>query len=209
MNYTTDEAFEFEDIFKKLKAQYGVFCVLGNHDYGDYKRWESKEAKNQNMEELYSFFSRVGWKLLRNENHVIQKGNEKIAIIGVENWGSLGRFQKYGDLDKAIKGVENIPVKILLSHDPSHWELKVNNLPVTIDLTFSGHTHGAQFGVEIHGIKWSPAQYIYKYWAGLYSELNSMTGNKQYLYVNRGTGSIGYPGRVGILPEITLVELQS
>jgi len=209
VNYTTDEVFEFEESFKKLKAKYGIFCVLGNHDYGDYKRWESKQAKNQNMVELYSFFSRIGWKLLRNENRVIQKGNEKIAIIGVENWGSLGRFQKYGDLDKAIKGVENIPVKILLSHDPSHWELKVNNCPVTIDLTFAGHTHGAQFGVEIPGIRWSPAQYIYKYWAGLYSEINTITGKKQYLYVNRGLGAIGYPGRVGILPEITLVELQS
>jgi len=209
VNYQTDEAYEFEDTFKKLNAKFGVFCILGNHDYGDYKRWESEEAKNQNMEDIYSFFKRVGWKLLRNENHIIKNGDDKIALIGVENWGSLSRFQKYGDLAEAVKGAENISVKILLSHDPSHWELKVCNFPLTIDLTFAGHTHGGQFGVELRGIKWSPAQYIYKYWAGLYSGLNTLTKEKQYLYVNRGTGTIGYPGRVGILPEITLVELVS
>lgn len=209
VNYTTKEALEFEDILARLKANHGIYSILGNHDYGDYKRWESKSAKAQNMENIYSFYKRLGWNLLRNKNDIIRKGGQEIAIIGVENWGSLGRFQKYGDLDKAIQGAEHAPVKLLLSHDPSHWELIVSKYNNSIDLTFSGHTHGAQFGIEIPGMRWSPAQYIYKYWAGLYSLINPSTNKKQYLYVNRGIGTIGYPGRVGILPEITCVELQS
>jgi len=209
VNYTTDEAFEFEEIFKGLKAKYGIYAVLGNHDYGDYKRWDSKAAKARNMKELYDYYKRLGWKLLLNENHTIKIGEEEIAIVGVENWGSLSRFQKYGDLDKAIKGVQEIPVKLLLSHDPSHWELIASKYKSTIDVTFAGHTHGAQFGIEIPGMRWSPAQYIYHHWAGLYSKVNPATKSEQYLYVNRGIGTIGYPGRVGILPEITVVELQS
>ncbi len=209
VNYSTDEAFRFEDILSRLKAPHGVFCSLGNHDYGDYKRWPSKAAKEQNMQELYDLYERVGWKLLRNENEVLHKDGGQLAVIGVENWGSMKRFQKYGDLDEAVKGVEDVPVKLLMSHDPSHWQLKVSKFRKTIDLTFAGHTHGAQFGIEVPGMRWSPSQYIYKYWAGLYHKNNSQTGDKQHLYVNRGLGSIGYPGRVGILPEITVVELEA
>jgi len=161
------------------------------------------------MDELYEFYNRLGWKLLLNENQTIKIGEDEIAIIGVENWGSLNRFQKYGNLDKAIDGVEDKPVKLLLSHDPSHWELITSKYKSTVDVTFSGHTHGAQFGIEIPGMKWSPSQYIYKHWAGLYSKINPTTKSEQYLYVNRGIGTLGYPGRVGILPEITVVELQS
>jgi predicted MPP superfamily phosphohydrolase len=209
VNYSTDEAYRFEDILGRLNAPYGVYCTLGNHDYGDYKRWKSKEAKQQNMEEMFRLYNRLGWKLLRNENRLLRKGNGELAVIGVENWGSMKRFQKYGDLQAAAKGTESAPVRLLLSHDPSHWQLKVSDFNSTIDVTFAGHTHGAQFGIEVPGMRWSPSQYIYKYWAGLYSKENSITGENQYLYVNRGLGSIGYPGRVGILPEITLIELHS
>ncbi|MCB2219086.1 MAG: metallophosphoesterase [Bacteroidetes bacterium] len=209
VNYSTDEAYRFEDIMGRLEAPHGIYCTLGNHDYGDYKRWKSKEAKQQNMEEMYDLYKRLGWRLLRNENKILQKGNGQLAVLGVENWGSMKRFQKYGDLKAAMKGAESAPVKLLLSHDPSHWQLKVSKFTSTIDVTFSGHTHGAQFGIEVPGMRWSPSQYVYKYWAGLYSKENPATGQDQYLYVNRGLGSIGYPGRVGILPEITLIELQS
>jgi predicted MPP superfamily phosphohydrolase len=209
VNYSTDEAYPFEHILKNIQSKHGVYAILGNHDYGDYKRWSSKEAKARNMEDIYDFYKRLGWKLLLNENQTVKIGEQEIAIIGVENWGSMGRFQKYGDLDKAIAGVEDKPVKLLLSHDPSHWELIVSKFKTTIDVTFAGHTHGAQFGIEIPRMRWSPAQYIYNYWAGLYSLLNPSTNDKQYLYVNRGIGAIGYPGRVGILPEITVVELQT
>ena len=161
------------------------------------------------MDEMYRLHERIGWRLLLNENEIISKGPDSIVILGVENWGSMKRFQKYGDIEKTFRGAEDSPVRLLLSHDPSHWEKKILHYPNTIDVTFAGHTHGAQFGIEIPGVRWSPSQYIYKYWAGLYNEFNRKTGNVQYLYVNRGLGSIGYPGRVGILPEITLVELQS
>jgi len=209
VNYKTDEAYEFRDILSKLNARDEIFAILGNHDYGDYSPWPDETSKQENMNHLYEFYQQMGWNLLRNENYILRKGNDELAILGVENWGSLGRFQKYGDLGKALHGVDQIPVKILLSHDPSHWELKTLNSSATIGLTLAGHTHGAQFGFEFPGIRWSPSQYIYKYWAGLYSELNTITGEKQYLYVNRGIGTIGYPGRVGIWPEITLFELQT
>jgi len=209
VNYSTDEAYPFEDILKRMKGKYGVFSILGNHDYGDYKRWKDPAAKVKNMEEMYMLHERLGWKLLRNTNEVLRKGKDQLAILGVENWGSMKRFQKFGDLHKAIHGAEDAPVKLLLSHDPSHWLLKVLEFEHNIDVTFAGHTHGAQFGIEIPGIRWSPSQYIYKYWAGMYTELNKKTNKKQHLYVNRGLGAIGYPGRVGILPEITLIELQS
>jgi predicted MPP superfamily phosphohydrolase len=209
VNYSTDEAYPFEEILSGIKAKYGVFSVLGNHDYGDYKRWNTREEKAANLQEMHLLHKRLGWRLLNNENVIIRNRTDKIAILGVENWGSMKRFQKFGDLSQAVKGAENIPVKLLLSHDPSHWRLKTLNFNNQIDVTFAGHTHGAQFGIEIPGVRWSPSQYIYKYWAGFYNEFNRRTGKMQYLYVNRGLGSIGYPGRVGILPEITLVELQS
>ena len=204
VNYTTQEAFGFRQILKEIKASYGIYAVLGNHDYGDYKNWKSAEAKKENMELLYDFYKDMDWKLLRNESYILELNGDKIGIIGVENWGAYLRFQKHGNIKQAIKGVENIPVKLLLSHDPSYWEKEISKSYKDIEITFSGHTHGFQFGIEIPGIKWSPAQYLYKQWAGLYSKNN----NSQYVYVNRGLGSIGYPGRIGILPEITLFVLE-
>lgn len=206
VNYRTDEAFPFEDILANLEAKQGIFVTLGNHDYGDYMRWPSANAKEQNMIDLYNFYDRLGWKLLNNENEVFEGSDGKVAVIGVENWGDFGRFPKHGDLDKAIKGAEDADVKLLLSHDPSHWDKVVTSQNTDVDLTFSGHTHGFQFGIEIKNIKWSPAQYIYKHWAGMYSK-TADNGMLQRLYVNRGLGTIGYPGRVGILPEISLFEL--
>lgn len=208
VNNKTDEAYPFEDILAKLKAKNGVFATLGNHDYGDYVRWPSKAAKAKNMTDLYDLYRRMDWKLLNNENQVFQHNDGKLAILGVENWGDFGRFPKYGDLQKATRGAEDADVKLLLSHDPSHWDKIVTKDFQDIDITFAGHTHGFQFGIEIKNIKWSPAQYAYKHWAGMYE---NPTGNQkvQRLYVNRGLGTIGYPGRVGILPEITLIELQN
>jgi predicted MPP superfamily phosphohydrolase len=208
VNYKTDEAFRFENILSKIKSRHGVFATLGNHDYGDYTRWPSVEAKIQNMTDLFDFYKRMGWKLLRNENELIRQGEDSIAVIGVENWGDFSRFPKYGDIAKASLGTENAPVKLLLSHDPTHWEKIISQENPDIDITFAGHTHGFQFGIEIKNIKWSPAKYIYKHWAGLY-ENTSATAKPQFLYVNRGLGNIGYPGRIGILPEITLFELKT
>jgi len=205
VNYTTDEAFRFQDALRGIKAKDGVIAILGNHDYGDYTNWPSKKEKMQNMEDLYQFYRQIGWKLLRNEHIVIERSKEKIGIIGVENWGSNPRFPQLGDIDKASDDMEDVAAKILLSHDPSHWKSVVLPRHKDIDLMLAGHTHGFQFGIEIPGIKWSPAQYIYNEWAGLYSDPNT----KQKLYVNRGIGSIGYPGRIGILPEITIINLQS
>jgi predicted MPP superfamily phosphohydrolase len=207
VNYSTNEAFRFKEILKSIRAKHGVYAILGNHDYGDYVNWPSEEARQKNLTMLYDFFSEIDWKLLRNENEVIEVDGEKIALIGVENWSASLRFPKLGDLPKALDGIKDIPVKILLSHDPTHWEKEVSLNYPDIDLTLSGHTHGFQFGVELKHFRWSFAQYIYKYWAGLYqSETNQ---KPQYLYVNRGLGVIGYPGRVGILPEITLITLES
>ena len=178
-----------------------MFSILGNHDYGHYMRWDSEDDRLRNLDRLKDIHREVGWKLLLNENHVLEKSGDKLAIVGVENWSALMRFPKYGDLNKAMAGTEDVPLKLLLSHDPSHWDGEVTKNFRDIDITFSGHTHGMQFGVEIPGFKWSPVQYFYKQWAGLYRE------GDQYLYVNRGLGFIGYMGRVGILPEITLFEL--
>ncbi|NOX46078.1 MAG: metallophosphoesterase [Chlorobi bacterium] len=209
VNYKTDEAIEFTDIFRKLKAKQGIYAILGNHDYGDYTHWPTRKAKEENMRQLYDFYNGLGWKLLRNENVELTKGDDRIALLGVENWGSMKRFPKYGDLRKAVTGVEDVPVKILLSHDPTHWQYKISDFEHTINLTLAGHTHGGQFGFEFPGMRWSPVQYAYRYWAGMYQKKNTKTGGKQHLYVNRGIGTIGYPGRVGIRPEITLIELQS
>ncbi len=203
VNYATKEAFRFEEILKRIKASKGIFAILGNHDYGDYVQWSSVEAKQENMDELYAFFDRVGWKLLNNENHIFKSSSGNLALIGVENWGANPRFPKLGDIDKALEGTEKSDAKILMTHDPTHWEKVIIPEGYDIGLSLSGHTHGFQFGIEIPGIKWSPAKWMYKNWAGLYRDETS--GN--YLYVNRGIGSIGYPGRIGILPEITLIEL--
>lgn len=204
VNYATSEAFGFEDTLSMLRAKHGVYAVLGNHDYGNYVAWPSEAAKQKNMDQLYDFFDNVGWKLLNNENDIIQGDDGNLAIIGVENWGAGARFPKYGKLDKAISGTESTDIKVLMTHDPSHWEKVVMPEDYDIDLSLSGHTHGFQFGIETKDVKWSPAKYMYKHWAGLYE--SDRTPGK-YIYVNRGLGSIGYPGRIGILPEITLIEL--
>lgn len=201
VNNRTDEAYPYIPILSQLSAPMGVFSILGNHDYGDYEQWPSKEAKMENMQEMYALHQKIGWKLLLNEHVILEKDNEKIALIGIENWGANLNFKKYGDLRKAHENTDGIPFKILLSHDPSHYSAEVKDRYKDIDLTLSGHTHGFQFGVEIPGFKWSPSQYIYPQWAGLYPN------GEQYLYVNRGLGCLGYMGRVGIRPEITVITL--
>jgi len=202
VNNKSEEIVPYIEVFKALKAPLGVYSVLGNHDYGDYVSWPSDEAKKQNLDRLKQHHAEMGWRLLLNEHVILERNNQQLALIGIENWGARG-FTKYGDMEKAVAGLENstIPVKILLSHDPSHWDAQVRKDYQDIDLTLSGHTHGMQFGIEIPGFKWSPVQYMYKQWAGLYQEQN------QYLYVNRGFGFLGYQGRLGILPEITMIEL--
>jgi predicted MPP superfamily phosphohydrolase len=201
VNNVADEMDELKTVFSKLAAPLGVYSILGNHDYGDYVQWESAQAKVANLEKLKTVHKEMGWRLLLNEHVGIEKDGQSIALIGIENWGARANFSKYGDLSAAYKGAENYPFKILLSHDPSHWEAEVCRDYKDIDLVFSGHTHGMQFGLEIPGFRWSPVQYVYKQWAGLYRK------DQQKLYVNRGFGFLGYPGRVGILPEITYLEL--
>lgn len=203
VNYSTAEALPFEDTLRRLKAPDGVLAVLGNHDYGGYTRWPSAYARRKNLEDLKKFYQRIGWKLLNNENVIIGKGDQVIAVAGVENWGAHSRFPKRGNIHLALRGIEDVPVKILLSHDPTHWQNIVTRQAPEVLLTLSGHTHGMQLGIETAGIRWSPAKYFYKYWAGLYANADQT----QFLYVNRGLGNIGYPGRIGILPEITLIEL--
>lgn len=202
VNNETKEVKEYMDIFSKVKADLGVYSTLGNHDYGDYKpNWSSMAAKRQNFEDMIKVHGRMGWKLMMNENQSIKVGADQISVIGVENWGA-GRFAKYGNLAKAAQNAEG-DVKLLLSHDPSHWDAQVRTQQPDIDLMFAGHTHGMQLGVEIGDWRWSPSQYMYKQWADLYKEDN------QYLYVNRGYGFLGFPGRIGIYPEITILELTS
>lgn len=203
VNNRADEAEPYVTEFKKLKAKYGVHSILGNHDYGDYGPWNSAAEKAENFVRLKQVHADAKWNLLLNSHTVVEKNGERLAIVGVENWGASRHFPKYGDLDKAVKGIDNIPFKILLSHDPSHWDAKIRSHPQKFQLTLSGHTHGAQFGIEIPGFKWSPVQYLYKQWAGLYQD------GGQNIYVNRGLGFIGYMGRIGISPEITLLELRS
>lgn len=200
VNNDSRELIPFIEDFKRLRAKHGVYAVLGNHDYGDYKKWNSKEEKKENMQLLFDYLKQMNFHLLNNENVTISKNGESIGILGVENWGNPP-FPQKGDLDKALKGVENIPFKILMSHDPTHFTKKVVPHKTHFDLTLAGHTHGMQFGIEIPGFKWSPIEYIYPQWAGLYEE------SKQYLYVNRGFGFLGFPGRAGIRPEITVIEV--
>jgi uncharacterized protein len=192
----------YHPIFARLKAPMGVYSTLGNHDYGDYVRWpQDGISKEQNLENLKMVHANMGWRLLMNEHVPLERNGDKIALLGIENWSAKGRFPKHGRMDLAHKGTEDYAFKILMSHDPSHWEAQVQPHYPDVDLMLSGHTHGMQFGVELPGFKWSPVQYMYKQWAGLYEN------EKQKLYVNRGFGFIGYPGRVGILPEITVIEL--
>jgi uncharacterized protein len=201
VNNEASEVNDYIDIFAKFRAPLGVYSVTGNHDYGDYKHWSSQQAKVKNLKELVEAHKIMGFDILMNENRFIEVDGEKIAVIGIENWGGKG-FSKYGKLDVAYKGSEEAPVKLLLSHDPSHWDLEVRPFYKDIDMAFAGHTHGFQFGVEIGNFKWSPSQYMYKQWAGLYQE------GSQYLYVNRGFGFLGFPGRVGMPPELTVIELK-
>ena len=201
VNDKTSEADPWIDVFSKIKAPMGVFSTLGNHDYGDYSQWPSKEAKKENLDQLIAYHKQMGWDLLMDEHRIIERNGEKIAILGVQNWSAVGRFPKYGNLEKAYKGTEDIAVKLLLSHDPTHWRAQVLNHKPDIQATFSGHTHGLQMGVDTRFYRWSPAKFIYNEWMDLYTE------NNQHLYVNRGFGYLGYPGRMGIYPEITLFEL--
>jgi uncharacterized protein len=202
VNNVTSEVKDYIPIFGKMNAPLGMYATMGNHDYGEYVQWPSEQARKRNVLDLMEAHKVMGFDLLMNENRLIRSGGEQLAVLGVENWGT-GRWPKYGRLAKAHAGTEEAPVKLLLSHDPTHWDGQIRPLFPDIDLTFSGHTHGFQFGVEIGDFRWSPAQWMYKQWADLYKEGN------QYLYVNRGYGYLGYPGRIGILPEITIIELVS
>jgi len=200
VNNKAEEILPWIETFKKINAKHGVYSVLGNHDYGDYMRWESPEAKKKNMQALEKAQKQMGWDLLLNQSRFIEKDGQRIAVIGVENWGS--GFKQVGDLNKALADVSEKDFKILMSHDPSHWEAEVLPHPFKIHLTLSGHTHGMQFGIEIPGwIKWSPVKWRYKQWAGVYQE------SDQRLNVNRGFGYLAYPGRVGIWPEVTVITL--
>ncbi|MFM6925415.1 MAG: metallophosphoesterase [Ferruginibacter sp.] len=202
VNDRTTEMEEYMDVFNKLHAPMGVYSTLGNHDYGDYVGWPyNGVSKEQNLENLKKVHADLGWRLLMNEHVVLERGGAEIALLGIENWSNKARFPKHGRMDLAHPGTEKYPFKILMSHDPSHWDAQVKPDYPDVDLTLSGHTHGMQFGVEIPGFKWSPVQYMYKQWHGLYED------GKQKLYVNPGYGFIGYPGRVGVLAEITVIEL--
>ena len=201
VNSKTSEINPWKSTFSKLKAKDGVFSVLGNHDYGDYIKWPTEEEKKDNFSEMLKSQKEMGFKLLLNESRYIEKKDSRLAIIGVENWGK--GFSKKGNLKKAISNIKSNDFKILLSHDPSHWEYEVLKEKMHFQLTLSGHTHGMQFGIEIPGlIKWSPAKWRYKFWAGLYERAG------QYLNVNRGFGYLAFPGRVGIWPEISVITLK-
>lgn len=202
VNNLASEMDPWIESFAKLKAKVGKYSVLGNHDYGSYSKWPSKKDEADNLARLKEVHKEIGFKLLLNQSVQIEKDSEKIALIGVENWGK-GGFQKYGDLTKATANVDDNEFKILMSHDPSHWEAKTLEHEKHINLALAGHTHGMQFGIELFGFKWSPVKYVYEQWAGLYKR------GEKYLYVNRGFGFIGFKGRVGIWPEITVITLKS
>lgn len=201
VNNSAAEMEPWIDTFAQLNAPYGMFSILGNHDYGDYIAWESPAVKEQNLIRLKEIHQEIGFQLLLNESVVIQKEDASVGLIGVENWGK-GNFHRYGDLNNAIESVLQQPFKILLSHDPSHWDAVVTDYQPLIHLTLSGHTHGMQFGFEFMGIKWSPSKYIYQRWAGLYESYG------RYLYVNRGFGFLGLKGRLGVWAEISVITLK-
>ena len=203
VNNKAEEMRPWTGLFSKLEASDGKYSILGNHDYGDYIGWRTEELKRENLEDLKTMQKDMGFDLLLNESRYLRRGQDKLALIGVENWGR-GGFKKAGDLNKASADIDKDDFKILLSHDPSHWEEKVVSDDLHYHLTLSGHTHGMQFGIEIPGlVKWSPVKWRYKYWAGIYEEMG------QFINVNRGFGFIGYPGRVGIWPEITVITLKN
>ncbi|HZW69830.1 MAG TPA: metallophosphoesterase, partial [Hanamia sp.] len=202
VNDRATEMQDYMDVFDKVKAPMGVYSTFGNHDYGDYARWPYEGVtKEQNLINLAKVHQQLGWRLMMDEHLELERNGDKIALIGIQNWSAKARFPKYGNMKKAYAGAEKYPFKILISHDPSHWDAQVRPEYPDVDLMLSGHTHGMQFGVDIPGFKWSPVQYMYKQWDGLYEQ------GKQKLYVNPGFGFIGYPGRVGILAEITVIEL--
>jgi uncharacterized protein len=205
VNFVTSEAYPFEEDLHKLKAPLGIFAILGNHDYGDYVKWDTPEEHKKNNKDLESFYNKLGWKLMNNTHSVIYKGMDSLVILGVENWSANKMWGRRGDLKKAISGVEQVKTKILMSHDPTHWDKEVLPLYPGILLTLSGHTHAMQMGYEIGDYRWSPSVWLFPRWGGLY-EVQSK-GNIQYLNVNRGLGHLGFPGRVGIRPEITLIIL--
>ncbi|MFA6924252.1 MAG: metallophosphoesterase [Bacteroidales bacterium] len=200
--YETSETKEFVEIFKKVKAPLGVYSILGNHDYGDYSHWKSEKEKEKNLEDLKMTIKNFDWNLLLNKNNLIGIKGDTIAIIGTENWGNIHRFPRKGNIIAAYTGTENALFRILLTHDPSYWNTGILPKYKNIDITFSGHTHAFQFGFEIGKYKWSPAKYLYEFWDGLYN------AGEQYLYVNRGMGNVGIPGRLGMFPEITIIELR-
>ena len=202
VNNRADELDVWKNTLSKIEANDGKYSVLGNHDYGDYVNWKFEHEKKDNFEKLLKIQNEMGFNLLMNENINIKRNQQSISLIGVENWGK-GRFKKKGDIDTACNGLNENDFKIVMSHDPSHWDEILKNHKTHFHLTLSGHTHGMQFGIEIPGwIKWSPAKWAYKHWAGLYNE------NKQFLNVNRGFGVLGFPGRVGIPPEISVITLK-
>ncbi|MCB0482487.1 MAG: metallophosphoesterase [Flavobacteriales bacterium] len=200
VNNVSTEAQPYIEEFKVLKAKYGQFSILGNHDYGDYVRWPSPENKATNLANLKRIQSEMGFEMLHNRHVMLEKDGEKICIAGVENWGKPP-FPQLGDLKAALNGVSSEMFTVLMSHDPSHWDLQVKQHPKKVDITLSGHTHGMQFGIDLPFFKWSPVKWKYPKWAGLYEDAG------KYLYVNRGFGFIGFPGRAGVWPEITVIEL--
>lgn len=201
VNNFAHEMKEWTSLFATLTAPDGVYSVLGNHDYGDYADWESQDAKQKNLNTLKKLQAEMGWKLLLNEHTFIERDGEHLALVGVENWGA--GFKQAGDIDLASEGLTDKDFKVLMSHDPSYWAERLKKDPKNYQLTLSGHTHGMQFGIEIPGfLRWSPVQYRYENWAGIYKE------NNRVLNVNRGFGYLGYPGRVGIWPEVTVIELR-
>lgn len=203
VNATTSEMKDYQDIFAKIKAPLGVFSSLGNHDYSEYHEWPSAAAKRKDHLDLIATHKNMGWDLLLNQHRRLKVDGEEIGILGIENWGSYSHFPRYGRMDLVVKDTDDLPVKLLLSHDPSHWRAQVIPHYPQIDMMFSGHTHGMQFGVRTDHFQWSPIKYVYPEWVGLYRQ------GAQQLYVNAGFGFIGYPGRVGILPEITIFELKA
>lgn len=207
VNFSTAETYSFRDDLRQLVAPSGIYAIKGNHDYGDYVQWPSAKEKQADSDSLASFYRQLGWNLMNNRNVILQRGNSSFAIAGVENWSKKAHWGRRGNIKEALAGTDSIPFIIMMSHDPTHWEAEISQLYPQVDLTLSGHTHGMQLGIETASFSWSPAQYIYEYWSGLYTQ-KMKTGNNQFLYVNNGLGTIGFPGRVGIRPEITLFILK-
>jgi len=207
VNFTTYEAYPFEESMLKFHSKDGIYAILGNHDYGEYTHWDSEEARQLNNQALFDYYARIGWRLLRNQHVIIKRDSSSIALLGVENWSLTKRFGKKGDLKKALAGTDPAQFKILMSHDPSHWDGEISTLYPQIGLTLSGHTHAFQMAIETSSVKWSPASLLFNEWAGLYEKVHE-NGVKQYLYVNRGAGTLGYPGRIFTRPEITLLILR-